>query len=229
MRLAVALLAVSGVCQSVEPGFEPLFDGRTLEGWITLPRNEPTGAWKAAGSILYVEGRPGNLATDRDYGDFDLRLEWKVGPLGNSGVFYRVPDGGSATRGSIEYQLADNARQASQSHPNRRSGAAYGLYAPTRTCDRPTGDWNSLRIVVRDSAAAHWLNGCKVAEFRIGGEDFSRRAAMKFPNEEDFAKSRTGRIVLQDHGSAVWFRNIRIRDLGQSDPTSRDRDSPEAP
>lgn len=224
MKLAAALLVICGVCQATEPGFEPLFDGRTLEGWKTLPRNEPTGAWKVAESVLYVEGRPGNLATNRDYDDFDLRLEWKVRPLGNSGVFYRVAAGGSAFRGAIEYQLADNAREASQAHPNRQAGAAYGLYPPTQTCDRPTGEWNTLRIVVQGTAASHWLNGCKVAEFQIGDDEFKRRAAAKFPNEESFAGARTGRIVLQDHGSSVWFRNIRIREFGQAEPTERSRD-----
>lgn len=224
MRLAAVLLAICGVCHAAEPGFKPLFDGRTLDGWTTVPRNEPTGEWKVAVSILYVEGRPGSLATDRDYGDFDLRLEWKVGPQGNSGVFYRVPAGGSATRGSIEYQLADNARQASQAHPDRQAGAAYGLYPPTQACDKPTGEWNALRIVVRGAEASHWLNGCKVAEFEIGSDDFNRRAAAKFPKEEGFASARTGRIVLQDHGSAVWFRNIRIREFGQAEPRAQSRD-----
>lgn len=224
MKLAAALLAICGVCQAAEPGFKPLFDGRTLDGWNTLPRNEPTGAWKVAESMLYVEGRPGNLATDRDYGDFELRLDWKVRALGNSGVFYRVAAGGSAFRGAIEYQLADNAREASQAHPDRRAGAAYGLYPPTRECDRPPGEWNSLRIVVRGVDASHWLNGCKVAEFRIGSDDFNRRATAKFPNEKRFADVRTGRIVLQDHASAVWFRNIRIRELGRTEQTVRSRD-----
>lgn len=224
MRLATVLLAFCGLCQAAEPGFKPLFDGRTLEGWTTLPRNEPTGAWKVAESVLHVEGRPGNLSTDRDYGDFELRLEWKVGPLGNSGVFYRAPDGGSAFRAAIEYQLADNARQASQDHPDRQAGAAYGLYPPTQACDRPTGEWNALRIVVRGAEASHWLNGCKVAEFRIGSDEFNRRAAAKFPKETRFAGARTGRIVLQDHGSAVWFRNIRIREIESPEPTVQNRD-----
>lgn len=224
MKLAAALLAIIGLCQAAEPGFEPLFDSRTLDGWITLARNEATGAWKVAESILYVEGRPGNLATDTDYSDFDLRLEWKVRALGNSGVFYRVADGGSAFRGAIEYQLADNAREASQAHPDRRAGAAYGLYPPTQDCARPPGEWNALRIVVRGSEASHWLNGCKVAEFQIGSDEFNRRAAAKFPNEKRFAVARTGRIVLQDHASAVWFRNIRIREFGQAEPTARRRD-----
>lgn len=212
MRLAVALLALSSTVLSAEPGFEPLFDGETLAGWTVLPRNEPTGEWRAEGEVLLVEGRPGNLSTSDEYADFELRLEWKLGELGNSGVFYRFVGTGNPVAAAIEYQLADNARPPSQEHANRRAGAAYGLYAPTADWSRPPGEWNTLRIVALGGRVEHWLNGHKVVEFDLSSPDFAARAKAA-GRGDGFAQARSGKIVLQDHASRIWFRNIRIRRL----------------
>ena len=164
------------------------------------------------GSALTVIGRPGNLETASQFGDFDLRLEWKVAEQGNSGVFYRVTGGGNPTESSVEYQIADNARQASQEYPVRRAGAAYGLYAPSADVTRPVGEWNSLRILAKGTTVEHWLNGSKVVDFDVASEDFQRRAEAASRTRE-FAQASQGRIVLQDHNSAVWFRNVTIRRL----------------
>ena len=216
MRLAALLLAGAVGGLATEPGFESLFDGRTIEGWTLLPRESGRGAWRVVDSMLTVDGRPGNLASEGEFGDFELRLEWKVGPGGNGGVFYRVTEDGGAWGDAIEYQLADNARQASQANPDRRAGAAYGLYPPREGLAKPAGQWNTLRIVARGKRVEHWLNGRKAVEFEVDSEDFRRRASARFPDRPTFAKARSGRIVLQDHGSTVWFRNLRIRVFGAS-------------
>lgn len=210
--LLLGLLAAAS-CSAPEAGFEPLFDGETLEGWTLVPRAKPAGAWRVDEATLTVDGKPGVLASDRAFGDFDLRLEWKVGPQGNSGVFYRVPGNGRETAAAIEYQLADNARQASQEHANRRAGAAYGLYAPSEDASLPPGEWNTARIVARGPRVQHWLNGRQVVDLTVATEDFADRARAKFPKVADFAGALRGRIVLQDHGDTVWFRNIRVKEL----------------
>ena len=212
MRLALALLALHAAALSAEPGFEALFDGSTLSSWTVLPREEPSGGWRVEDNVLVVEGRPGNLATSDQFADFDLRLEWKLGELGNSGVFYRFEGTGNPVAAAIEFQLADNARVASQQHANRRAGSAYGLYAPQGDWSRPPGEWNTLRVVARGDHVEHWLNGRKVVEFDLGSPDFAARARAA-GKDEAFARARSGRIVLQDHASRVWFRNIRIRRL----------------
>ena len=212
MKLVLALLVLHCVALNAEPGFESLFDGKTLSGWTVLPRDEPSGEWRAEGKLLLVEGRPGNLATSEQYADFDLRLEWKLAELGNSGVFYRFVGTGNPVAAAIEYQLADNARPASQEHANRRVGSAYGLYAPNQDRSRPPGEWNTLRVVARGQKVEHWLNGHKVVEFDVSSRDFAARARAA-GRGEGFAQARSGKIVLQDHASQVWFRNIRIRRL----------------
>ena len=212
MKARLLVVVLTAACWSHGPGFEALFDGATLEGWNLRPRDGASGQWMVDGSSLTVIGRPGNLETIGEFGNFDLRLEWKVAELGNSGVFYRVARSGNPAISSVEYQIADNSRRASQAHPVRRAGAAYGLYGPSEDATRPVGEWNSLRILARGTTVEHWLNGAKVVEFDVASEDFSRRAesAKRVP---EFALARSGRIVLQDHNSAVWFRNLRIRRL----------------
>ncbi|MDE0260826.1 MAG: DUF1080 domain-containing protein [Bryobacterales bacterium] len=212
MRLALALLALHGVALAAEPGFETLFDGSTLSAWTVLPREQPSGGWRVEDNVLLVEGRPGNLATSEQFADFDLRLEWKLAELGNSGVFYRFAGTGNPAVAAIEYQLADNARTASQQHANRKAGSAYGLYAPQGDPAPHIGAWNTLRVVARGNRVEHWLNGQKVVEFDLGSPDFAARARAA-GKDEAFAQARSGRIVLQDHASRVWFRNIRIRRL----------------
>ena len=212
MRRRLLGLAALPLLAAAETGFAPLFDGATLTGWAVRPRSNATGQWEVVESELTVRGRPGNLATTAEFGDFDLRLEWKIGAMGNSGVFYRVSGDGNPAASAVEFQIADPARAASRENPDRRSGAAYGLYAPTEDAALPPGQWNTLRIVVRGSRARHWLNGRKVVEFDFASEDFARRADSR-NRGTGFGQAPKGRIELQDHHSAVWFRNVRIRRL----------------
>ena len=181
-----------------------------------MPREAPSGAWIVEDGALKPEGKPGGLATNGAYGDFELVVEWKVAELGNSGIFYRVPPAAQTTTGiAIEYQIADNNRKASQENPDRRNGAAYGLYPPSQDASKPVGEWNESRVLAQGKKIEHWLNGVKVADFEVGSDDWKQRvAASKFENPA-FGIAPMGRIVLQDHGQAVWFRTVKIRPLGQ--------------
>ena len=196
--------------------FIQLFDGETLDGWIVLPRANAEGRWVVEDGALKPEGKPGALATQRAYGDFELVVEWKTAEQGNSGIFYRVPPSAQTTTGiAHEYQLADNARKPSQQYPDRRNGAAYGLYPPVEDASKPVGEWNESRILADKRHVEHWLNGVKVAEFEILSDDWKQRvAASKFENPA-FGIASVGRIALQDHGQSVWFRVVKIRRLNQ--------------
>ncbi len=212
MKCLLGVLLACSIATAIEPGFKPLFDGETLDGWTVLARESQDGGWKVDRDTLAVEGRPGNIATVADYADFDLRLEWKIPALGNSGVFYRFAGTGNPAAEAIEYQLADNARPASQKFDNRKVGAAYGLYPPLQDRSRAPGEWNTLRIVALGTRVRHWLNGHKVVEFDFGSEEFAKRAEAA-GKASGFGLARSGKIVLQDHASLVWFRNLRIRRL----------------
>ncbi|MGO1068840.1 3-keto-disaccharide hydrolase [Lysobacter sp. CA199] len=198
-------------------GFVPLFDGRTLRGWHGYRKSgQAVQGWQVVDGAIVRTGPGGDLVSDRSYGDFDLRIDWKIASGGNSGIFYR----GSETepdiyRSAIEYQVLDNDR-----HPDGKNGrdrwasAVYGLYAPEKIATRPVGEWNQSRIVARGDQVEHWLNGQKVATYTLGSADWKARvAASKFKDWPSFGIARSGVIGLQDHGDEVRYRNIRLREL----------------
>ncbi|MBX9400823.1 DUF1080 domain-containing protein [Lysobacter sp. BMK333-48F3] len=204
--------------ESRDQRFETLFDGRSLRGWHNYGRRgQPVRGWRVADRALVRSGEGGDLVSDRDYADFELRLEWKIAAGGNSGIFYRAVESAQPIyRSAPEYQVLDDRRHPDAANgPDRHAGALYGLYPPSRDdAAKPAGQWNRSRIVVRGDAVEHWLNDTRVAAFRIGSPDWNARLARsKFKDWPEFAAARRGAIGLQDHGDEVAYRNIRIRAL----------------
>lgn len=200
---------------SSDRAWRPLFDGRSLAGWRGFKSATPPAGWAAQDGELRRVGGGGDLLTAEQFDDFELALEWKVGPAGNSGIFYRVVEEGDATYHSgLEMQVLDDAGHADGESPLTSAGALYGLYAPPRGVVKPAGEWNRARIVARGNHVEHWLNGRKVVDAELWSPDFTaRHAKSKFPQWPMFAKARRGHIALQDHGDPVSYRNVRIRPL----------------
>jgi hypothetical protein len=216
-------------------GWRLLFDGRTLAGWRGLGRDTvPSAHWRvedgtiakvASGSVIVAaDGQPlegGDLMTEGAWRDFELAFEWKVSPGANSGVKYNVDERLSTTleprhaAKGFEYQVLDDDRHEDGKLPSHRAGALYDLVAPNaRKALNPVGEWNRSRIVLRGTHGEHWLNGEKVVEYDLGTAAMdSALAASKYRPIPWFAERRPGHVVLQDHGDAVWFRNIKLREL----------------
>jgi hypothetical protein len=111
-------------------------------------------------------------------------------------------------------QVVDDLGHPDGGTPETSAGAVYGLIAPSNKSLRPAGTFNTARIVARGSRIEHWLNNIKVLEYDLGSQDFAERVKKsKFKDFPGFASERQGHIVLQHHGSTVWFRNIRIKPL----------------
>ena len=196
-------------------GWRPLFDGSTLTGWhVYHGTGAPTG-WRAANGMISRVGGSGDLVTDEQFGNFDLALDWKIQPGGNSGIIYRISDEGEATyMTGPEFQVLDDARHADGKDPLTSAGAAYGLYPAPRGIVKPAGEWNAARIVVNGNHVEHWLNGTRTAQYDLGSSEWSKKvAASKFAAWSGYGKSSRGRIGLQDHGDSVSYRNIRIKVL----------------
>lgn len=214
-------------------GWVLLFDGRSFKGWrgIGQPIIPPAHWVIEEGAIKKVpggevprqaDGQPvqgGDLMTEGTYEDFELRLEWKISPGGNSGIKYNVSEEISMANPppqaaiGFEYQILDDETHPDAANgPTRKTAALYDLMAPEQASLRPVGEYNETRIVFQGSHGEHWLNGIKVLEFDIADPQFAERvAASKFRDIPGFAEKRSGHIVLQDHGDAVWFRNIKIK------------------
>ena len=218
-------------------GWILLFDGKSFEGWRGLGREGiPEGHWTIeAGAIkkvpsnnvpLQEDGQPlvgGDLMTIQTFDNFELFLEWKITPAGNSGIKYNVSEEMSTAHPpehaalGFEYQILDD-----HGHPDAQVGAQhttaalYDLIAPQGENLKPPGEFNTARIVLNGNHGEHWLNGVKVLEYDLDTPEMEARiAASKYKNIRDFSKKRRGHIVLQDHTTASWFRNIKIRIIQQ--------------
>ena len=168
------------------------------------------------GVIAYTPGvEGGDISTTEQFGDFDLRMDWKIEPGGNSGIFYRAAKGfGAVWHSAPEMQVLDNARHPDGRNPATSAGACYALYACSKATVKPAGQWNEVRIVAKGKHIQHWMNGVKVVEYDINSKDWTDRyKKSKFAEFPKFGQSPKGFIVLQDHGNRVWYRNIRIKPL----------------
>jgi len=198
-------------------GFEWLFDGESLDMWRGYGRPDVPAGWSIEdGTLAFTPGvEDGDIVTRLTYTDFDLRLEWKISEGGNSGIFFGVVEGPERTYESgPEMQVLDNAGHPDGKDPLTSAGSDYGVYAPTSDVTRPVGQWNEARIVRRGNHVEHWLNGTRVVAYELGSDEWKARVAeTKFADWPDYGVHHEGTIGLQDHGNAVWYRNIRIRRL----------------
>ncbi len=198
-----------------EEGWQLLFDGRSLDGWRGFKTVEPGRGWTVVDGALVRAQRSGDLLTAAVFGDFELSIEWKVEDATNSGVIYRVGLEDAATyRSGPEYQVLDNLKASDNRDPKHLAGALYDLVAPTGDFTRPPGEWNLARIVVHGWHIQHWLNGVRIVDVDLSSpEGKSLVAHSKFRDMPLFATFARGHIALQDEDNAVWYRNIKIRDL----------------
>jgi hypothetical protein len=213
----------------------PLFDGHSFAGWRGVGLDTiPTG-WTiedgtihklASGAVPTApDGQPlegGDLMTVGTYRNFELVLEWKISPAGNSGIKYNVSEAMSTASPPVhaalgfEYQVLDDERHPdAKNGPNRTAGALYDIFPPAADKPlHPVGSFNEARIVFDHGHGEHWMNGVKILQFDLGSAAFdSAYAHSKYVPIQGFAEQRAGHIVLQDHGDEVWFRNIKIREL----------------
>ena len=196
-------------------GWQLLFDGNSLEGWRGYNSEfMPTG-WSVENGLLTRTGPGGDIITEQQFGDFELYLEWLVGPGGNSGVLVRAVEGQEEVyHGAPEMQILDDAGHPDGRSPLTSAGSNYGLHGAPRGIVKSAGEWNSSRIVVVNNQVEHWLNGDKVVEYELGSADWLRRVAnSKFAQWPAYGRASRGHIGIQDHGDRVSFRNLKVREL----------------
>src|SRR5215510_12345936 len=124
-------------------GWRLLFDGKDLAGWRGFKTDQPPAGWRASDGALMRGDGGGDLMTVEQFGDFELRLEWRVAKNGNSGIMFRVTGKERATyETGPEFQVLDNAGHADGKDPKTSAGSNYALHAPVRDVTRPVGEWN---------------------------------------------------------------------------------------
>lgn len=200
-------------------GFRLLFDGKTTTGWTGYRKDHPPSKWQVVDGLLHypggdAPGEGGDLMFAQPFSDFELKLEWKISPKGNSGVIFHVAeDKHFPFETGIEMQILDNGGHGDGKNILTSSGACYGMYPTVPEAVKPVGEWNEAVIRVRGPKHEFFLNGVKTASFDTSSEDWGDRLRQtKFHRWADFATHHKGYLCLQDHGDPVWYRNLRIRE-----------------
>jgi hypothetical protein len=223
--------AVAAPGESAEPnrlsdkerkeGWELLFDGKTADRWRGYQRPDMAGLrWAAKDGCLAVPPRDGkdtkgalDIISVKTYEDFDLTWEWKIAPGGNSGLKYLVSETGPVALGH-EYQMIDDGKHPdAQKKDSRRTGSFYDVLPAPTAKPRPAGEFNQSRVLVQGKHVEHWLNGAKILEYELDSEPLRAAiAGSKFKKVEGFDKPKRAHLLLQDHGDAICYRNLKIRE-----------------
>lgn len=199
-------------------GWSWLFDGTSTESFRAYKRSAfPEKGWEIENGTLktIVGGEVVDLVTKEKFENFDLHLDWKISPGGNSGVMYHVTEAFPQSYNTgAEMQVLDDSKHKDGENPKTSAGALYALIAPTNKTLKAVGQWNHARLRVLNNHVEHWLNGKKIVEYDLDSKELTDLIAdSKFKDMPRFAKQKTGRIALQHHRDEVWFRNIRIHRL----------------
>lgn len=202
-------------------GYTSLFDGKTLNGWRTY-QNKPADSWSVKDGVIYCKGsssdksdRRADLITNDVYENFDLKLDWKISPQGNSGIMYMVTEEyPTAYLSGPEYQIIDDVNFPEKLEDWQKTAANYAMHTAPTAHPKPAGQWNHTEIIVNNGHVQHWLNGEKVVEYDLWTDDWKKRKAEgKWKDAPGYGMSKTGHIALQDHGSEAWFKNIELKKL----------------
>ena len=211
LTAALGLLAPARADDKDAPaGFQALFDGKALKGWKVL--NGRMAAWSAKDGLLHCTGQNGGwLMTEGQYGDFELRLEYRWDKDGgNSGVALRAPLKGDPAYQGMEIQLIDDAGYEKvhkyKLKPTQHTGSIYDVVPPSKLPGKGPGEWNRMRIVARGRKITVELNGQTVTDADL---DQYKDHFTKHPG----LQRAKGRLGLQSHGGRVEFRNLLVKPL----------------
>ena len=212
-------------------GWKLLFDGKTTTGWHTYGKQNAGKAWSVSDGAFYLNGENrkkigddegGDLVTNEEYENFDLKLDWKIGVKGNSGIIFYIHEDTSKYQSTyntgMEMQVLDNGTPTRRGHDDarlysHRAGDLYDLLA-SKEAVHPQGEWNHVEIISKNGKLDFYMNSEQSLSVNLWNDNWKKMIAIsKFKDMAGFGSFAKGRIALQDHGDEVWYRNIRIRKL----------------
>ncbi|HNS21883.1 MAG TPA: DUF1080 domain-containing protein [Sedimentisphaerales bacterium] len=225
---AVQTVAAATPLNQPPEGFTALFNGKDLAGWkgllkgpydnpdrrAALPPDELAqlqkeadenmrAHWSVVDGVLIFDGKGRSLCTAKDYGDFEMLVDWKIEENGDSGIYLR---------GSPQVQIWDTARTDAGAQVG--SGGLYNNQnnpsKPSKVADKPVGEWNTFRILMVGDKVTVYLNGELVVDNVVMENYWNRFDLQKYNGRPMFP---TGQIELQNHGNFLYFRNIYIREI----------------
>lgn len=207
-----ALLLAAGLAGTAmaADGFEKLYNGKDFTGWWA--KNGKIETWKVEDGIIVTPMTGGGwLTSDKEYGDFVLKADWKITPGGNSGIGLRYPKegNGSPHLDGVEIQLLDDdADKHKNLKPYQYTGSVYGVSGPTKRAAKAPGEWNRIEIKCQGPIIEIKINDQLVN--RVNGDEFTQPVDEFKPLR---GRPLKGHIGFQAYGPRSEFRNIEIREL----------------
>ncbi len=185
-------------------GFALIFNGRDLVGW------QQNGNWVVEDDSIFRARDGGDLIypARKIPDNFELRFQWKVAEGSNSGVYYRP--------GQYEYQILDNQAHRDGENPRSSAASLYFCMAPSHDMTKPVGQWNTARIIAKGTVIQHWLNGVKVIGFDYSEPKWAWNVEL-LRKRGAYLAARGAFLKLQDHRDPIWYRGIKLRELGAID------------
>ncbi|MBI3209130.1 MAG: DUF1080 domain-containing protein [Candidatus Solibacter usitatus] len=209
MRLITTLLLFAASLCAAEDGFTPLFDGKTLNGW-KLVRGVGAGYIAQDGIIVCPANGGGNLFTEKEYGDFVFRYEYRFAAGGNNGIGIRAPLDGDAAYKGMEIQILDDQHEKYKGRikPEQHTGSIYDVFPGRTGFQKPAGEWNEGEILAQGSRIRVTLNGVILIDADLNNVK-EEKVLAKHPG----LRKKSGHIGFLGHGTLVEFRNIRVKPL----------------
>jgi len=213
--------------QQKTEGWQLLFDGESTKGWHKYGGKPVGSAWKVADGALYLDTTikenwqikdGGDIVSDSAFENFHLKLEWKIAKDGNSGIMFYVHEDTVKYKWpwetAPEMQVLDNNGHPDSKIIKHRAGDLYDLISCSKETVKPAGEWNLAEVKCLNGKLDLFLNGENVVSTTLWDDNWKKLVAgSKFVEMPDFGTYKKGKIGLQDHGNAVWYRKIMIKKL----------------
>ncbi len=219
--------STSANTNSADSGWISLFDGTSLKGWHTYGKPAPGNAWNVDSNSIHLQSATrngyqtsggGDLVTDSAFGNYDLKLEWKISKKGNSGIIFYVNEDTTKYKETwntgMEMQVCDKDSNEDAHSFKHEAGDLYDLIPSTVMSAKGFNEWNKVEIISNNGKLDLFLNGVHVISTMIWDDKWKQLiAGSKFKDMPNFGTFTTGHIALQDHGDEVWYKNIMLKKL----------------
>jgi len=204
-----------------ENGWQLLFDGVTAEGWHGYNMNTFPSCWAIEEGTFTMNSEGGgedqDIITNKKYRNFAFFVEYKLTPSANSGVIFQIEEDTLYKypyETGPEFQIIDQEGWPDPLEDWQISGANYAMYPPLVKPYKPVGEWNQLFLVVNGNEVTQILNGKVVVKYTKNSEEWLKlRNSGKWTNFPDWGKFDEGYISLQNHGTRVWYRSIKLKEI----------------
>lgn len=202
-------------------GWQLLFDGQSFNGWRGYNMNDIPDCWIIEDNAFTMTttggGESQDIITDKPYRSFAFSADFRLTEGANSGIIFQVAEDPEYTfpyETGPEYQVIDDQGWPGKLEDWQLCAANYAMYPPRTHPVRPVGEWNHALLIVDGNKVTHILNGEMVVEYTKYSDEWTElRNSGKWADFPDYGKYDEGHIALQNHGTKVWYRNIKIKEL----------------